>query len=419
MTKEKKDKFTNLIIGTVCFVLIIQFINFFLPFQFQSTISNIKQAGINLASIIISHDFKTVAEIKSNYKNPRSDLRILIVPGHEPNYGGAEYSNLKERDINVELGQYLKGFLEENNNYKVFITRDQHGWNNTFSDYFVDNKEDILEWINLSKKDHSENLSIDKSNNFTSKVKHNYAAPEIATRLYAITKWSNENDIDVVIHVHINDNVGHGMHTPGKYSGFSIYVPDEQYGNSKTTKVLAKSIFERLRKYNPVSNLPVESEGIIDDPELIAIGSNNTSDAASLLIEYGYIYESQFSNPEVRRVATKDFAYQTYLGLQDFFDSQKSLNLSRVYDSSVIPYYWNDTFNSNSLKASPDVFALQTVLMSEGLYPPKGKNKNDCPRTGKIGPCTKDSIKLFKERYGIVEDGVLIGPKMLEILNQI
>ena len=40
----------------------------------------------------------------------------------------------------------------------------------------------------------------------------------------------------------------------------------------------------------------------------------------SVLIEYGYITEPRFVEPQHRQTLTSDLAYQTYLAIQDFFD---------------------------------------------------------------------------------------------------
>ena len=61
--------------------------------------------------------------------------------------------------------------------------------------------------------------------------------------------------------------------------------------------------------------------------------------------------------------------------------------------------------------------ALQTALAHEGVYPPQGMDKNSCPRTGKIGPCTKASINEFQKKYGIKGENNVVGKKTLEILN--
>ena len=113
--------------------------------------SAIREAGIQLASVILSHNFKTVAEIKSHYDDPQKKVRILIVPGHEPNYSGAEFNGIKE-DMAVELGQSLQQFLENDPHYQVFITRDMHDWNPIFSNYYKNDWGNIVEWVKASKR---------------------------------------------------------------------------------------------------------------------------------------------------------------------------------------------------------------------------------------------------------------------------
>ncbi len=324
----KKQKFP--VIGILILILVFVFcIILFFPNQTRRALSFARNAGLDIASVILSHNFRTLAQIQSHYNatSPNSSkVRVLIVPGHEPNYGGAEFGNLKERDMNVELGQDLQRFLSVDPHFEVFITRDSNGWNPEFASYFQNNWNDISQWMKASHDEFSHLVSIGEVAHTYSTIIHNKAPLDVATRLYGITKWSNENNMDIVIHVHFNDNPRKNTSKAGDYSGFAMYVPASQYGNSTTTKTIAGNIFNRLKMYNPVSDFPGESNGVIDEPSLIAIGSNNTSDAASLLIEYRYIYEPQLQDPKTRSVTLNNLAYATYLGLQDFFDQNSSVN---------------------------------------------------------------------------------------------
>ena len=164
-------------------------------------------------------------------------------------------------------------------------------------------------------------IAIGSTTQPVSKVFHNTAPTDVALRLYGITKWANDNIVDVVIHIHFNDYADHRNGVSGTHYGFAIYVPVQQFKNSTTTKAVANAVFKRLDKHYYVSNLPGESTGIVDEPDLIAIGSNDTADAASMLIEYGYIYEPEFSTPAKRTATFKKMANDTYLGLLDFFTS--------------------------------------------------------------------------------------------------
>lgn len=420
---NKKD-FDIIGVAIAGFIFVSGFI-FIFPNQAFNTLSFIKKTGVSFASVILSHNFRSIAEIKSHYdfaelNAPPNKVRILIVPGHEPNFGGSEFNKLKERDMNVQLGQYLQKLLESNPHYQVFISRDAQTWSTELASYYKDNWNEIEEWRKASRDEFSLMVLTGSTTRTYSTVGHNAAPENTSLRLYGLTKWSNENKIDIVIHVHFNDNRRSNTNKPGNYSGFSIYVPSSQYGNSATTKAIANTMLNRLEKYNPKSNLPTESNGVIDEPELTAIGSNNTSDAASMLIEYGYMYEPQFQYSPVRDMAIKDLAFQTYLGLQDFFDPSDDNNLSGLSDTSVMPYRWNvPSALSGSKIASPDIFALQTALTFDGVYPPNGKNKNDCPRTGIAGPCTRTSLDIFQNKYGIVGEKGIVGLKTLEVLNMI
>ncbi len=389
------------------------------PGPAQSVFSAIEEAGDQVAAVFFEHRPKTIAEIQGRYKARSMDtkVRILIVPGHEPTEGGTSFDVAKERDIVVLLAKELKTFLEKNNRYEVFVTRDEKGWTPEFFEYFEKNWEEIIAWQDSRKKEVRRLIELGEFERSIPLVEHITAPTDMAMRLYGINKWSSENDMDIVIHVHLNDYVRSNRLEAGVHSGFAIYVPESQYYNSTTTSVLAKTILKRLSKYNPVSNLPGERGGIIEDQELIAVGSYNTSDAASMLIEYGYIYEPQFVNPETRGLAVKDLAYQTYIGLLDFFDATSATNVARFYDTVALPHEWREKIVTRTPEGS-DVFALQTALLLEGVYPPSDKNKNDCPRTGRLGPCTKRSLSDFQKRYNITGETDIIGDKTLEKLNE-
>jgi N-acetylmuramoyl-L-alanine amidase len=375
----------------------------------------------NVAAVLL-HRPVTVAQLKDTYASPEKRVRILIVPGHEPGYGGAEYSNLKERELNVELSKYLGEFLKNNGRYDVMLARDNSQWSPSLMNYFISEWDEIIAFFKESKEDTYkmiDPLAIARNKGISplskpGSVPHVAARNDVALRLYGINKWSNENAIDIAIHVHFNDYPRAHQTSPGKYSGFAVYVPEQIYANSTTTRAVAENIFKRLAKYNAVSNLPFEDEGIVDESELIAIGAYNTANAASMLIEYGYIYEPQFQNEQVRQKTLRDLAFQTYLGLQDFFGSGNDVSFS--YDTLTLPNKWEQNL-SQQTEQSSSILALQSALIVDGFYPPQGKSKNDCPRTGKIGPCTLSALDAFQKRYGIKGEEGYVGEKTRLILN--
>ncbi|MFA6315318.1 MAG: N-acetylmuramoyl-L-alanine amidase [Candidatus Paceibacterota bacterium] len=395
------------------------------PAQTHSFLNELRTIGNQLASVILSHNPKTVDAIRSRYNGDKpfssrsqaKKVRILLVPGHEPNYGGAEFGSLKERNMTVELAADLRDYISKNDRYEIFVSRDHDSWQPIFADYFKTHADAINVWQKAHKEEIINLARLGEYKRTTPAVFHNEAPTDVALRLYGIDKWSNENDIDIILHIHFNDYRRPSWTASGVYSGFSIYVPEKQYFNSTTTNVLAQTIFKRLEKYNAVSDLPGEKTGIIEDQDLIAVGSYNSVNAASMLIEYGYIYEPQFADETIRTLAIKDLAYQTYLGLQDFFDDKRDEDLEHSYESALLPYVWSKVIDEKTV--SPDVFTLQTALLMDGVYPPKEKNKNDCPRTGMIGMCTKTALEVFQNKYRITGEKGTVGPKTIEVLNKV
>ena len=260
-----------------------------------------------------------VARPSSTLTEPvEKKLRVLIEPGHEPNFGGAAFRGLKERDLTVALGAELQLLLAEDSHFQVVMTRDTGNWNPIFSDYFRKNWSDIISWEKQAKKTFSDLIAKGIIQKPISNVGHNTAPTKVAVRLYGLNKWANEHDFDVTINIHFDDENSHRRNVIGKYSGFAIYQPSPQYDNSERSRELAKYFFSRLTEVSQPSNLLSKFGGIIDEPDLIAIGKNNTSNAASLVIEYGFIYEKKFTDPKLRTKTLEDMALKTYQALDDY-----------------------------------------------------------------------------------------------------
>jgi N-acetylmuramoyl-L-alanine amidase len=246
------------------------------PRQANIVYSLIGNAEEQIAAVILSHSPKSVVDLKTKYfsndgpfwkKKNETKVKILLVPGHEPSYGGAEYSNLFERDMVVDLAKELEQFISGNDRYQVFVARDKTDWSPIFSDYFKTAWADIIAWTKGHQEEVKKLERIGEFHPVVPPVIHNKAPKDVAYRLYGISKWSNENDIDIIIHIHFNDNPGHSKNSPGQYSGFAIYIPQNEYLNSTTTQSVAKAIFNRLQKYNPVSDFSGEKAGIVEFSE--------------------------------------------------------------------------------------------------------------------------------------------------------
>lgn len=364
-------------------------------------------------------DSITETEIKNTYKlakEEKSKINILIAPGHDDNVFGTQFKGVREADLNVEMAVYLKNFFEKEEEFNVFLVRNKYGYDPMFLNYFNKNRNSIIQFINQYKNmmNTAVQIGLVEINNT---VEHNSASEETVIKLYGINKWANENGIDIVINIHFNDYPGRRYDKSGEYSGFAIYIPEKQYSNSKASMALAKPVFDQLKKYLPASDMPKEQNGIIEDQELIAIGANNSLDSAVLFIEYGYIYESQFVNENIRKVALEEAAYQTYLGVKNFFEGANNL-LTMQYDTLNKSYSWNDDLNKG-LKGNKDVFALQLALAQSEIYPPKMLSKNECPINGNFGKCTDEAVKEFQRKYNIDPPLGLVGPITRQKLNEI
>ncbi|MDO8561872.1 MAG: peptidoglycan-binding domain-containing protein [bacterium] len=329
-------------------------------------------------------------------------VRILIVPGHQPGKGGTVFEGVWEHEIVVDIADALAGIMAQNPHYEGMVARTKTAWNPVLSNYFDAHAADIEAFRQSQMLQMKKYLATGAMLPEADQVYHNAAPGEAALQLYGINKWASENEYDIIIHLHINDERGHRANVAGDDTGFTVYVPDHQYSNAAASKAVGEAIAARLNAYHATSTLPKEDKGVVEDQELIAIGSNNSVDGAALLIEYGYIYEPQFLEPSVRAVAVADYAYQTYLGLQDFFNDAPSA----TYGSIAFPYDW-EKVTAKKDERGPGVYALQAALRYLGFYPPAGRSFSDCPVSGKAGTCTRSALMAFQRANGLAATGTL------------
>lgn len=216
----------------------------------------------------------------------------------------------------------------------MYITRDRAGYTKEFADYFINQKDAVLAFLEAAKNKMGEEVAagdfVEKQN-----VSHNKASPDVALRLYGFNKWANENKMDAVIHVHFNDYPRPHTWTVGRYKGFAMYIPDEQFTNSDSSLALANDIFTELKKKYVTSTYVNELGGMVFDQKLIAIGANDTLDASvrSVLIEYGYIY--RFGNKARRYEAYNTMASLTAQGIKNYFFKNNYL-FPRIFNASLI-----------------------------------------------------------------------------------
>ena len=246
-------------------------------------------------------------------------LKILIVPGHDPVARGAEFGDLVEEELTRQFAGELAKQLKKQPNWRVMLARDvvTGQYQPELARYFVREYEAISSF-RAQLRDRL--LALISSGDVQARVvvPHNFAAEDVAFRLYGINKWANENDIDLILHIHFNDYPRKKLSKPGAYTGFSVYIPERQYPNARASRAIGSQVFAALKQYFPVSNLPLENVGLVEDQELIALGANASLDKPSILIEYGYIYEPQFRSPGTRAAVFEALAFNTIRGLNSY-----------------------------------------------------------------------------------------------------
>ena len=244
--------------------------------------------------------------------------KILLVPGHEPKDGGTRYGDFYERNLAVTLAQDLADELRKNQNFEIEVARDNNSWNSNLSTYFITNKKTVSDFIDNSYKINK--TLIAKGSITTTENYHNNATPEAVNHLFAINHYVNNNDIDLVVHIHFNDDgLRKSYKLPGKNTGMNIYIPDHQYSSGTTSRAIAEKVFPELNKLLATSTHRQEAAGIVEDQGLIATGAYNTLTKPSLLIEYGYIYEKYFREKVSREAFVKKLAEATSLGINNYF----------------------------------------------------------------------------------------------------
>lgn len=348
-------------------------------------------------------------ELKSLYgKRP---IRIMIVAGHDAEFSGAVYRGLVEADLTLELASRLFQLFFADKKFLASRSRTAYGYTTDLAAMFR-SAEGQTEIAAFREKARALMQEARNEGEITRNVAvhHPAASNDISSRLYGINRWANMHDADIVLHVHFNDYPGRPKGAPGRYSGMSLYIPERQLPNAPASRMLAEDIHAALASFMAPSNFPPEQDGIVEDQELIAIGSNGSLKSAAVLMEYGYIYEPQLQTPEVREVFLNEMAFQTYRGVKKFFDPGYD-GPAGLHGSALLPYRWERPMRSG-MRGSADIFVLQIALAREGLYPPEGTTLTECPIVGSFGPCTARAVRAFQERYAQEIARAAVGEEM-------
>lgn len=395
----------------------------------------IPAASLKAASKTDDEEALSIDDIKAEYAEAKAagtKMRILIMPGHEPTYGGAQFAGYYEREFAVDIADKLAAELRSDPNLEVLVARGSAGWNSDFDRYFTRNEKSIKKFVDehkaaFEKKEKKERRNRDNDDDDEPRVSHNTAPNEVALRLYGINRWANDNDVAMVLHLHLNDETGHAENVPGTHSGLAIYVPDDSFKNADASRELAESIFDRLTDITAKSTMPIEDQGIVEDKELIAVGAFDTALIPSILLEYGYIYEPKFMGEGARQAVFTDYAFQTALGVKDILGTAGTPR----YDTKALPYAFGSDVLTAALMASTTpatstpngqvlsdrgIYTLQHALKEAGFYPAAGTSLINCPIDGVARQCLVDAVKAFQLAKGLEQTGGL-GPKTRAALN--
>ncbi len=334
----------------------------------------------NIATV---SDAKTIAQLlqkRTNYQTRAQSrsaerlVNVLIVPGHDDEHVGTWYKNLREVDLNRQLAENLYEYLLQEEGINPVLASDTKGYNPIFDAYFVRERDQIEDFMEKKKEEFDRKIASGEVS-VSEEDFHNPAPGDMALRLYGINRWVNEADFDLVIHIHFNDHAGRNKNRVGKNTGFSIYTPSQEFENYELSRRLADSVFAELKKIRPVSDLKAEEAGVIEDRELIALGSNESLEAGSILVEYGYIYESIFTDSALRKVSLDNMAYATYAGIKNLLGENPMPK-----ENAQVKTTKNKTTAANLEWQFQKAFA--------GEYPPAGETLRDCPIAGFFGACS-------------------------------
>ncbi|MFW5853282.1 MAG: N-acetylmuramoyl-L-alanine amidase [Patescibacteria group bacterium] len=363
------------------------------------------------------------SDITDVYADPEQKVKVLLVPGHDNQYSGAVFGDLKEADAVLAIAEPLFDFFNQDENFEVEIIRDlTTGEYQEDFEYFLKNKrEDVM---SFRQKGHILTQSLFNRGKISFEpLGSNSKTSEIAYRLYATNYWAMEKNFDLVLHIHINDQARNNLRIPGTFRGFSIFIPAADYHHHKISRQLAKSLFAGLQQFLMVSIAPGEKRGIIESDDLIATGAIGSINIPSVLLEYGYIYESVFRKPEVRELAGREMAWYTYLSTKASLageDPVKSLALS----PTALADYSIGRDLKYGLRDDQAVYLLQRRLQIRGFYPPAGRSLAECPVNGNFGPCTQAAVIAFQERhrsfvlepFGLTQGTGVVGERTRRVL---
>lgn len=322
-------------------------------------------------------------------------IKILIVPGHTEFHPGAQVT-IEGGEVTTEahLARHaatrLTNLLKKDKNFNPILLSDDLGDHPLFSEFYIQNLDRIKRVQNSSES----------------------IPDELSLRLHGINLWVNEElQPELILHMHFNDYDGRPNYEMGTQEGFVLHVPQWGMRHGKESQIFAEKLHEKLSIVSIPSTAPDEEGGLLQDKGMVALGSGGTLKAPSIVIEYGYVYEPQFTHVSVRDHMMHELAFQTYQAIQAHFNDTISLGIQ----TSLLPHVWQLDVRYGE-EPHVDVLALQALLRLQRLYPVAGMEARECRLNGILNPCTITALKQFQSLRGLSVTGK-IDTSTREVLN--
>lgn len=258
------------------------------------------------------------AELSPAVSETQKPFTILIMPGHDTDTGGAKYRDLYERDLVVMIANKIADLFKNDPEFRVIVARNHEQWDLVLADYFKNQEQEIIDFKNQKQAEDNLLMSSGEKVVVPDKAFHSSVDKKTAIQLYGVNKWSDENGVDVVLHLHFNDSERPNMNLPGTFQGFTIFIPEKQLINASTSRLVAENIYEELDKILIPEIINNQKDSLIEDQSLIALGAAGTLTKPAMLIEYGYIYEKPLRAEPERDAFIDLLAEYTAAGIKKY-----------------------------------------------------------------------------------------------------
>lgn len=296
-------------------------------------------AGAGLAVFFLKmpyslrHEVETPAPVASALPPvPVDKVKVLLVPGHDLVDVGASFNGTNEETLTRRLAGFLSRYLADDERFEVTTTRDVStgDYSPQFASFLAASSSAITNFKTSLRTQMRQDLK-EGTVQRNEPILHNRTTTRAGNVLYGINLWANEHQEDLTLHIHFNNYPRNAMTKPGVYSGYALYIPERQYDNATSSRAAAQSIEQSLHTGFHPSDLPIEKDTVIESQDLIAVGANNSRNSASVLIEYGYIYEPQIADD----ATLENMAKLTYDGLVERYFPQTEVKGTTVQVAPV------------------------------------------------------------------------------------